>query len=57
MRPIWGRGLAGTLAALQDRAACLPFALLGLDSDKGGEFLNGNSWSLKIRRPGGNMPT
>jgi len=40
VRAIWGRGQAGTLAALQNMEACLPFALLGLDSDNGGEFLN-----------------
>jgi hypothetical protein len=40
VRAIWGRGQAGTLAALQDVEARLPFALLGLDSDNGGEFLN-----------------
>lgn len=40
VRAIWGRGQAGTLAALQDMEARLPFALLGLDSDNGGEFLN-----------------
>jgi hypothetical protein len=34
------RGQATTLAALQDIEASLPFALLGLDSDNGGEFLN-----------------
>src|SRR5512136_233723 len=38
VRGIWGRGQAGTLAALQDLEANLPFALLGLDSDNGGEF-------------------
>jgi hypothetical protein len=40
VRAMWGRGQAGTLAALQDVEASLPFALLGLDSDNGGEFLN-----------------
>ena len=40
IRPIWGRGQASTLAALQDIEASLPFDLLGLDSDNGGEFLN-----------------
>lgn len=40
MRAMWGRGQQGTLAALQDLEASLPFALLGLDSDNGGEFLN-----------------
>jgi hypothetical protein len=36
VRAMWGRGQAGTLAALQDVEASLPFALLGLDSDKTG---------------------
>ncbi len=40
LRAMWGRGQAGTLAALQDMEASLPFVLLGLDSDNGGEFLN-----------------
>lgn len=40
VRAIWGRGQEGTLAALQDIEQNLPFALLGLDSDNGGEFLN-----------------
>jgi hypothetical protein len=40
VRAMWGRGQAGTLAALQDLEAGLPFALLGLDSDNGGEFIN-----------------
>jgi hypothetical protein len=40
LRAMWGRGQAGTRAALQDMEASLPFALLWLDSDHGGEFLN-----------------
>jgi len=40
VRAIWGRGQEGTLAALQDLEASLPFPLLGLDSDNGGEFIN-----------------
>ena len=53
VRAMWGRGQAGTLAALQDLEASLPFALLGLDSDNGGEFLNHHvlSWLQKRRRP------
>jgi hypothetical protein len=53
VRAIWGRGQAGTLAALQDLEANLPFALLGLDSDNGGEFLNYHvmEWLQKRRRP------
>jgi len=38
LRAMWGRGQAGTLAALRDMEASLPFDLLGLDSDNGGEF-------------------
>ena len=34
------RGQAGTLEALKDVENRLPFPLLGLDSDNGGEFLN-----------------
>lgn len=53
VRPIWGRGQAGTLAALQDIEASLPFELLGLDSDNGGEFLNHHvlHWLQKRARP------
>ena len=53
VRAIWGRGQAGTLAALGDLEASLPFALLGLDSDNGGEFLNYHvlNWLQKRARP------
>jgi hypothetical protein len=53
VRPIWGRGQVGTLAALQDIESHLPFALLGLDSDNGGEFLNHHvlRWLQKRRQP------
>jgi hypothetical protein len=53
VRAMWGRGQAGTLAALQDMEAHLPFALLGLDSDNGGEFLNYHvmSWLQRRARP------
>jgi hypothetical protein len=53
VRPIWGRGQAGTLAALRDIEASLPFELLGLDSDNGGEFLNHHvlHWLQKRPRP------
>lgn len=53
LRAMWGRGQAGTLAALRDMEASLPFDLLGLDSDNGGEFLNHHvlSWLQKRRRP------
>src|SRR6266852_4875720 len=48
---MWGRGQAGTLAALQDMEACLPFSLLGLDSDNGGEFLNHHLLKWLQKRP------
>ena len=51
VRAIWGRGQAGTLAALKDLEAGLPFALLGLDSDNGGEFLNHHVLSWLQKRP------
>lgn len=53
LRAIWGRGQANTLGALKDMEASLPFALLGLDSDNGGEFLNYHvlNWLQKRPRP------
>src|SRR5436190_3039972 len=53
LRAMWGRGQVGTLAALRDVEASLPFELLGLDSDNGGEFLNYHvmSWLQKRARP------
>ena len=53
LRAMWGRGQAGTLAALRDMEAGLPFPLLGLDSDNGGEFLNHHvlRWLQKRSRP------
>src|SRR5436190_4693712 len=53
VRAMWGRGQAGTLEALRDVEASLPFELLGLDSDNGGEFLNYHvlRWLQKRPRP------
>ena len=51
LRAMWGRGQAGTLAALQDMEASLPFGLLGLDSDNGGEFLNHHVLRWLQQRP------
>ena len=53
LRAMWGRGQVGTLAALQDMEASLPFSLLGLDSDNGGEFMNYHvlRWLQKRSRP------
>ena len=53
VRAMWGRGQLSTLAALRDMEASLPFALLGLDSDNGGEFLNHHvlRWLQKRHKP------
>ena len=53
LRAMWGRGQVGTLAALRDVEASLPFELLGLDSDNGGEFMNYHvlRWLQKRSRP------
>src|ERR1051325_6870228 len=53
LRAMGGRGQAGTLAAVRDVEASLPFELLGLDSDNGGEFLNYHvlRWLQKRSRP------
>lgn len=50
---IWNRGQAATLAALREMEQRLPFALLGLDSDNGGEFINHHvlAWLQKRPRP------
>jgi len=52
-RAMWNRGQEGTLAALTDLERALPFPLLGLDSDNGGEFLNYHvlGWLQKRPRP------
>jgi hypothetical protein len=51
LRAMWGRGQVGTLAALQAMEAGLPFSLLGLDSDNGGEFLNHHVLKWLQKRP------
>jgi hypothetical protein len=51
VRALWGRGQAGTLVALRDMEVSLPFALLGLDSDNGGEFLNYHVLNWLQKRP------
>src|SRR5436190_21958649 len=48
---MWGRSQVGTLAGLQDVEAHLPFSLLGLDSDNGGEFLNHHVLKWLQQRP------
>ena len=48
---MWNRGQESTLGALQDMERTLPFALLGLDSDNGGEFLNHHVLKWLQQRP------
>jgi hypothetical protein len=52
-RAMWNRGQEGTLSALADLEQSLPYPLLGLDSDNGGEFLNYHvlAWLQKRPRP------
>lgn len=53
LRGMWGRGQEATLGALEDMEANLPFELMGLDSDNGGEFINHHvmRWLQKRARP------
>jgi len=39
-RAVLGRGRVGVVQALEEMAQALPFRLLGIDTDKGSEFLN-----------------
>jgi hypothetical protein len=48
---VWNKGAAGVLAATRQVEERLPFALLGFDSDNGGEFLNHHLWSYMRERP------
>lgn len=52
-RALENRGRHCTLRQLPDLEASLPFALLGLDSDNGGEFLNHHvvAWTGQRPRP------
>lgn len=42
---VWNKGSAGVLTATREVEERLPFALLGFDSDNGGEFLNHHLWA------------
>jgi hypothetical protein len=41
---VWNKGATGVLACTRQIEAELPFALLGFDSDNGGEFINHHLW-------------
>src|SRR5882724_6787237 len=47
---VWNKGAAGVLAATREVEGRLPFALLGFDSDNGGEFLNHHLWAYMRER-------
>ena len=47
---VWNKGAAGVLVATREVEERLPFALLGFDSDNGGEFLNHHLWSYMRER-------
>jgi len=47
---VWNKGAAGVLTATREVEERLPFALLGFDSDNGGEFLNHHLWAYMRER-------
>jgi hypothetical protein len=47
---VWNKGSAGVLTATREVEERLPFALLGFDSDNGGEFLNHHLWTYMRER-------
>ena len=47
---VWNKGASGVLATTRQVEERLPFALLGFDSDNGGEFLNHHLWSYMRER-------
>jgi hypothetical protein len=53
LRALANRGQHSTLEQLRDLEQCLPFALLGLDCDNGGEFINHHvaAWLRQRPRP------
>ena len=51
MRALANRGQAATLEQIRDVEQSLPFALVGLDSDNGGEFINHHLMAYAHQRP------
>jgi hypothetical protein len=47
---VWNRGATGVLTATRAVEERLPFALLGFDSDNGGEFINHHLWTYMRER-------
>jgi len=50
-----GKGQHGILQALTTIEGQLPFALRGLDSDNGSEFINDHVWAFCTQRPAGQV--
>ncbi len=48
---VWNKGATGVLEATRQMEERLPFALLGFDSDNGGEFINHHLHAYMIGRP------
>jgi len=48
---VWNKGATGVLTATREVEERLPFALLGFDSDNGGEFLNHHLLAYMKQRP------
>ncbi len=51
LRASWNCAQHAILEQTRDMEACLPFALLGFDSDNGGEFLNAHLYAHLTDRP------
>ena len=49
-RAAWGKGQKGVFEALQSIESCLPFPIIGFDSDNGTEFLNYHLYSYFVNR-------
>src|SRR5690242_19744914 len=47
---VWNKGATGVLTATREVEQRLPFALLGFDSDNGGEFLNHHLHAYMVER-------
>jgi hypothetical protein len=48
---VWNKGATGVLEATRQMEERLPFALLGFDSDNGGEFINHHLHTYMVGRP------
>ena len=49
-RAVWGKGQTDVLLQMKDIEGSLPFPMLGLDCDNGGELLNHHMWKYCVSR-------